>query len=459
MPAQDKDNSGLNSEPGPDSDSGQNCRFTAEPFDVFNVFFERIYDPTMHLMVRYSGMMDEEILRRSVILTLGSVPFLSAKFVESENRCFWERTGPERYPDAFVFHKDCNPEEIPYKIPPKPLDVRSGPQIRVDLFRTEYPGSDLITVTCHHGAMDARGLVDISEYIFTVYRNLYDNSGFIPEIQSPDRSLSRIYDMYPDSVLKEALTEEEKITDTWNFPFLYHGRGERRMARRDFDHERLSEAKEVCRRYGGTVNDLLIAVFFLALCKVRDDPVDDNRKNAMLTSADLRRYIPDIENCSPANLSAAYEISAVTSRYFGIEDILPGIIAATKERKNSNLGLGSVLFYRNLYNEGIPRIKEFFDGMISTYRDSDLKNPVLSNIGVISGEKFSNIPGKNGTLLSPEDLCFLPVVCYPPGFLLTASTFNGVLSVFTGYESGPYDEADIDRFMEGFDDLFPGGLK
>jgi NRPS condensation-like uncharacterized protein len=461
MPAQDKDNSGLNyeSESGSDSDSGQNCRFTAEPFDVFNVFFERIYDPTMHFMVRYSGRVDEEILRRSVFLTLGSVPFLSAKFVESDEECFWKKLNPERCQEAFVLHRGCTSEEMPPVKPPKTLDVRSDPQIRVDLFRPENSGGDLITVTCHHGAMDARGLVDISEYIFVVYRELCRDCRFIPEIQSPDRSLSRIYNMYPDSVLKEALAEEEKITDTWNFPFLYHGRGGRRMARRDFGPERLSEAKEVCRRYGGTVNDLLIAVFFLAFCKVRDDPVDDNRKNAILTSVDLRRYIPDIENCSPANLSAAYEISAVTNRYFGIGDILPGIIAATKERKNNYLGLGSVLFYRNLYNEGIPRIKEFFDGMISSYRDSDLKNPVLSNIGVISGEKFSNIPGKNGTLLSPEDLCFLPVVCYPPGFLLTASTFNGVLSVFTGYESGPYDESDINRFLETFDDLFPGGLK
>ena len=456
MPAQDKDNSGLNSESGPDSDSGQNCCFTAEPFDVFNVFFERIYDPTMHFMVRYSGRVDEEILRRSVILTLESVPFLSSMFVESENGCFFERTGPERFAGAFVFHGDCNPEEIPYKVPPKPLDVRSGPQIRVDLFRPENSGDDLITVTCHHGAMDAHGLVDISEYIFTVYRGLHDNSGFRPEILIPDRSLSRIYDMYPDSVLREALEKEEKITDTWNFPYLCHGRGERRMARRDFGPERLSEAKEVCRRYGGTVNDLLIALFFRAFRRARDDPVDVNRKNAGLTSADLRRYIPDIEDCSPANLSAAYEISAITGRYSGIEDILPDIIAATKERKNNYLGLGSVLFYRNLYNEGIPRIKEFFDCMISSYRESDLKNPVLSNIGVISGEKFSNIPGKKGTVLSPEDLCFLPVVCYPPGFLLSASTFNGVLSVFTGYESGPYDEGDINRFMDAFDDLFPG---
>jgi len=443
----------------PSPDSHFNSGFTAEPFDVFNVFFERIYDPTMHVMVQYSGRLDEDILRRSVALTLETVPFLGSAFVESEEKCLWERINPEKFPDAFVFHSDCLPDEIPVKNPPEILDVRSGPQIRVDLFRPEEPGGDLITVTGHHGAMDARGLIDVSEYIFTVYRELCRDSEFSPGIMTPDRSLARIYELYPDSVLKEALAKEEVITDTWNFPFRYHGRGERRMARRNFGPERLSEAKEVCRRYGGTINDLLIAVFFLAFCRAGNDSSDDDRRNALLTSVDLRRYIPDVGDFSPANLSAAYEISAFTNRNYGLNEILPGIIAETKGRKENYVGLGSVLFYRNLYEMGIPGIKEFFDGMISSYQKSDLKNPVLSNIGVISGEKFNNIPGKDGRLLSAEDLCFLPVVCYPPGFLLTASTFNDTLSVFSGYESGPYDEGDLNRFMNAFDDLFPGSSK
>ena len=150
----------------------------APAFDLFNVYFERIYDPTMHLVFAFDGHLDEMVLRMATFRLLESDPYLRSRFAEGGGMPRWEETGAEEWERAFCFipagegTKDCEDtgeiNRMPPAIPPAPLDVRNGPQLRVTL--SQETEGDRVTVTCHHGFCDAGGLRGLAQQLFSTYR-------------------------------------------------------------------------------------------------------------------------------------------------------------------------------------------------------------------------------------------------------------------------------------------------
>ncbi|MDG6250742.1 MAG: condensation protein, partial [Methanocalculus sp.] len=61
------------------------------------------------------------------------------------------------------------------------------------------------------------------------------------------------------------------------------------------------------------------------------------------------------------------------------------------------------------------------------------------------------MPGKEGRALSLERFHFIPCICWPNGFLVTAYTFRGELTLITAYEEGPYSTETVERFLEYMD--------
>jgi hypothetical protein len=58
-------------------------------------------------------------------------------------------------------------------------------------------------------------------------------------------------------------------------------------------------------------------------------------------------------------------------------------------------------------------------------------------------------------MLDLLDLQYLPCVCWPYGFLMTASTFRGSLTIATAYEEGPYSTPVVERFLGYVDGYLP----
>ncbi|QYZ79154.1 condensation protein [Methanofollis formosanus] len=415
----------------------------APAFDLFNVYFERLYDPTMHLLLAFDGEVDEAVLKKATLRLLGSNPYLRSRFAEEEEGMpCWEEIAEEEWERAFVI---LPPGE--HLRPPAPLDVRRGPQVRVSLARQE--DGDRIVVTCHHGFCDAKGIIDLARRLFEVYREIKEDPDFRPApLGWYDRGTERVLAQFTAEEIKQARDEEEPFVDRWRFPIVRQGRGTPRIAHRTLSPDRLRQAKEFGRRHGATVNDIMIAAFFLAHLKIRDDPSDLGAPRSILTSADLRRHLDHPEACPPMNLSVAYEVTLTAGEGTGLEDIIDQVTAVTKRRKADGLGIGCILFYDEIYAGGMPGVRAFFDEMIRRYEETGLKNPVFSNIGVLDAAEFLPVDGKDGHPLDLRNLCFLPCVCWPYGFLISLSTFRESMTIVTGYEKGPYSEDMVERFLD-----------
>ncbi len=426
-------------------------RRPAPAFDVFNVYFERIYDPTMHIVFTFDGEIDVGIMKEATKRLIASDPYLRSRFAAVDGQPVWEEVPEEQWEGAFVLFPAGEVEILP----PPPLDVRSGPQVRVNLCRRGE--GDLLAVTCHHGFCDASGAMTLARDLFSVYRGIMEDPDFRPIRRDPyDRSTDRILALYSDEERQRALAEEEPFVDRWRFPVERTGRGTPRIVCRTLPPERLGLAKAFGKRHGATVNDVLIGAFFLAFAKIRGDPSDRGAPRSILTSADLRRKHPGLHaEGLPMNLSIAYEVTLSAGEGARLEDAIGQVAAITARRKAGSLGLAAILFYEEILAGGMPAVRTFFDDMIERYRTSGLKNPVFSNLGVFDPGNYLPVPGKDGTELGLLDVRYLPCACWPYGFLTIASTFRDRLTITTAYEEGPYSTAVVERFLEYVDGYLP----
>ena len=119
------------------------------------------------------------------------------------------------------------------------------------------------------------------------------------------------------------------------------------------------------------------------------------------------------------------------------------------------LGLGCVLFYEEICRGGMPAVRQFFNAMMQGYETNGQKNPVFSNIGIFREEDFLPPEGTDGQPLRLRDICLLPCVCWPYGFLMALSTFRDVMTIVTAYEEGPYSGETVERFLGLVDGYLP----
>jgi len=374
-------------------------RHPAPAFDVFNVYFERIYDPTMHVVLTLDGEIDAGVMKEATKRLIASDPYLRSRFAEIDGRAVWEEVPAEQWEGAFALI----PAGEVLDLPPPPLDVRAGPQVRVGLYRREE--GDIVAVTCHHGFCDATGALTLARDLFAAYRGIVEDPGFRPPLRIPyDRSTDRILRLYSEEERQRALAEEEPFVDRWRFPVERTGRGTPRIACRTLAPERLDRIKAFGREHGATVNDVLIGAFFLAFQKIRDDPSDRGAPRSLLTSADLRRRYPGLyEDCPLTNLSIAYEVTLSAGEGAELEDVIGRVAAITARKKAGNPGLAAILFYEGIMAGGMPAVRAFFDEMVGRYGASGLKNPVFSNLGVLDPGDYLPVPGKDGAAPGIQD--------------------------------------------------------
>ncbi|MDD5419059.1 MAG: condensation protein [Methanomicrobiaceae archaeon] len=415
--------------------------------------FEQIYDPTMHVLLAFDGQIDGEVMREAAMRLMASNPYLRSRYTEADGLPAWEEIPEDMWEGAFALVPGGEDESQPLRTPPQPLDVRSGPQVRVSLYRREE--GDLLAVTCHHGFCDAGGAAALARQLLAAYRGIMaDPDHFPPPTGAYDRSTDRILALYPEEERKRALLEEEPFVDRWRFPIERTGRGTPRIASRTLPPGRLGRIKAFGREHGGTVNDVLIGAVFLALLKIRNDPSDRGAPRSLLTSVDLRRYLGQ-EECPPANLSIAYEITLSADADAPLSDIVGQVAAITARRKSGSPGVAAILFYERILSGGMPAVRGFFEEMIARYQTSGTKNPVFSNLGIFDPGDYLPVPGKNGRMLGLRDIRFFPCVCRPYGFLVIASTFRDRLTITTAYEEGAYSTAAVERFLGYVDGYLP----
>ena len=437
-------------------------RIPAPPMDQFNYALQELGEQSMHFIIAFDGRLEDERLKRAVAVTLDMVPVLGFRFVEA-GAPYWERIPLPGAQDIVHIHLSINRGDDLQKVLTLPLDPKTSPPIRLDIIRGEL--CDTLCISVHHAVMDAHGLIVYAQILADCYRNP-DFWRVNYPVTCTDRSLAKVLSQFPETKRIPAATPAEYPNPDWAFPAPSGDCKERAFAIRTCSPDRLTAIKNVTKSLGATVNDILLAAFFSALCDyIHPEP---GLTVPILVSIDMWRYLnridpvhsckePSSGSAAPAlpldeivNMSVAFNITMPTGTYTFKERIRQAT-AAMRVHKANNPGLASAIDIESFGYANYAGIRERVRTMTESAWGSAAKTPFLGNIGVLPESSTAFSP----TL--PVTTAFITgIVINPPGFALAVTTFRNCITLSIGYGSGSIPPKTMEGFMDTITGYLPG---
>lgn len=414
----------------------------ASAFDVANIHFSAIYDPTLHLVMQADGAFDVSAMETAVEAIGTMAPILASHYGEEANRGYWQCSMGEK--PAFSVHETTGTMD-PNFLPLASIDPFTGPQMDVRLCRSAEEGEgDVLIISGHHGAMDANGLFQAASLCADAYRRVCE--GKPPVFQGPSwepRGTDAVSASFSADELDAVCERESVFAEDWSFPCRDGPCGQVVWDMFTIGADEVTLLRAAGKAAGVTLNDRIMAAYFCALIETCGDAYADEPRLGILGAMDLRRYLPVAPSRSISNFSVAYGLSLSPACCTGMATALPAVAGAMQEMKKGNFGLGSMVFYERLYAGGAGAVKAFLAGIAKEYRLTGKKNPFVSNVGAIPSTAAAFHHGEGGTPLQVTAAYLTSREAFPPGIGVYVSTFRGEMAVTIPFCADAHNLQDI----------------
>jgi NRPS condensation-like uncharacterized protein len=403
----------------------------------------------MHLVITLDGYLDAPRVCRAMMLVMEAEPLLACRFVESPTP-YWEWM-PDLHRDSVFSLIQCGDTDAALReVLITRLDPSKGPQARLTLLRG---AADSLVISVNHAASDACGVKHICGLLVMAYRALGHDTGFsLPRAFHRDRSFTPLLSTLCPQARTAALEAFGEQSAVWGIPCQAGVQGSPVYRCRVIRPSTFLEAKAYSRSHGVTMNDLLLAAFFAAICQ--EIPHRSEQHYPVLTSADLRRSVPGGEAPAVANLSVAFEVWFPADKAPFGEDLVREVHHIMDGKKRLLAGIGSAIRLEEAFSAGFHSMRAHLLELerCSLYEHYP-KNPFFSNTGIIPPEcvDFRDVRTMHAFILPPVE--------YSPGFGIAASTFQNTLTLASGFCEGPLPYPMVERIlssMEEFISTLPG---
>jgi NRPS condensation-like uncharacterized protein len=424
----------LSREVGLEQNSGMNV--AAPVNDQWNYLLSTIWDQMIHLVIRFDGHLDEMRLDTAIEGVVDAEPLIAMRYTETEAP-YYRPMEKEMLPLIYSVIRTEDRDAALQTLLSRPTDPLTGPMARIRLIRSD---ADLLCISVNHTISDAYGVKSLGSLIARLYRAQTTPSSFRPLKNFHDRSFAGVLRLLPNAVRQEALKKFGEQQGVWNIPVRSFAKTNPEYRSVSIAPGILSAIKTRARESGVTVNDILLSAYFLALTEF----VPEIEENILpvLTSIDLRRYLPPDSFPSLANLSVAFEVPLAAQTGTSLSRIVRQVHDAMAERKIRHAGIGAAEQICKNFSAGYYQVKEL---LARSARETSVgqlpKNPFFSNLGVIP----DSVLDYGG--LSAMEAFMLPPVEYPPGFGLAASTCQGSLLLSTGFCSDALSGDRVSFFL------------
>lgn len=415
--------------------------------DQFNYALQAAGEQSMHMVIAFDGLLDERLLQEAAATVLNEVEVLGSRFVESDTP-YWELLPGADHHVIVHIHLSNDPRSDLPRVLAIPVDPAAGPQIGIHLIRTR--NNDTLCITVHHAAMDARGLLACTQFLAECYRNC--GTSLAPQAGTPDRSLSAVLSQFPEADLCCDRPVPEDPPAGWAFPISPGGNSVRDFALRTLPASRLDSIKCVGKLHGATVNDVLLAAYFMALCTMIRPP--SGRPVPIMVSIDLRRYLKGSRPLSLKETICNQSVAFPVQMKPGLElrdEMIACAGDAMRKFMTKNPGIASAVDLESYGYMGFAHICERVRTMKATFDARHANPPFLGNIGIIPEEivAFSqDIPVTNAFVAG--------IVIDPPGVALGVTTFKNQLTLSIGYGSPAIPHVVMEQFMDLLVSYLPG---
>jgi NRPS condensation-like uncharacterized protein len=402
--------------------------------DQWNFLLSRFWNQMIHLIIRFDGHLDETRLGNAVGMVAQAEPLVRTRFMEGDPPSFIPLKG-----DAPVFSltETKKPDEALQEILARSLDPLAGPLVRVSLIRSDH---DLLVLSANHSVTDAYGVKALGSRIAGLYRT--GGHVFMPCKKHRDRSLAGVFRIFPAEVREKAwrMYGEEKVT--WGLSEGIYQPGLPQYRIRTIPSGIISAVKERAGSRGLTMNDVLLSSYVRSLMRSLPDRHTGDR--AVLTTQDLRRYLPPGFYPALANLSVAFEVPFRANRESSQSTVLLEVQRAMSERKRGHAGIGAAEGLCRSFSSGYFAVRQKLDAVAGkTGNDGLFRKPFFTNMGIIPDDVFAY------GLPEVTEAYMVPPLEYPPGLGVAASTSRGSLVLSSGYCGETFPAVCVNPILDG----------
>ncbi len=412
-------------------------RLNAELWDKMHYLFRDFNDRMVHVELNYDFVPDIDALKTSIICAFEKVPVLHSTFVDTKLSTHWV-VKPYDIDDVLTIAYPDNVEEAVEEFLTQYIAPDADIQMKFALFIKD--GKSTLCMVENHMCMDGGDL----KYFLQAFCENY--SKYVLEGKSPInyKTGSRAYDdVYSgfsktESEAAKRLFKNINSKDNHAFPLTKDNiRDKSFIARRKFSAETFEKLKAKGKEIGATINDMLVACYFYSLYELADYPITD--KVMISCAIDLRRHMEkDSVATKGFTNHTAWMQCAIPERGRDIfETITYTVRSSNKFKKDKFMGL-----------YGLPLLNLGYSIMPHAASEEIIKigysNPLLamSNIGVLNGKDFA-LAGHE-----PTDAFMSGAVKYKPFVLLTATSYNKVITLSMCVRGNEEDKKIVNNFFD-----------
>lgn len=412
-------------------------KLPCEMYDKVNLMCRKYMDRMARFEVDYDFIVDEEAFKNVAVCCLEIAPCLHSAVIKNPISPYWrvsdyninEVVTLKQVDDIGKAKSDFFRREIP---------LSSNVQISIGLFYSS--GKTHICFIWNHMCMDGGGFKAFWSDFCKSYTD-YVLCGISPlSFATGSRKYTEVYKDFDKKTASKAKKQFANISprDKHRFPFKDNVIEDNVViVSRTVDEEHFTKALGYAKSVGATANDLIVASYINALCKIAGFTHSEGISVSCAT--DLRRHIKDLSTIGYTN-HVSFIHCAIPQIGKDLKETLSLVSAKTKELKSDpfmglhGLPLLNIGYKTMIYLQAEPVVKLFY------------RNPTLSvsNVGAIDTKAFSLAEN------APFSAFVAGAAKNKPCAVMTALSINGKLCASICLRGNEEDKALLENFFTEF---------
>lgn len=408
-------------------------------------------------IMRLDGRLDFDKLTKAVRLSFDAEPVLGCRFVEG-NPPYWKRL---ENIDEVQFCSLDEVSDVPAAIQgflESRLDMDNDSMIKVKLIRSEF--YDTLGIKVNHACCDGNGIKEYIQLLSDIYFQIDGPDGaYVPKPATrgridQDRLFKSLGIKEPEALW---IPGSDISIPTWAFPWMQDTSSSSRIVICRIPQDELDKMRSYAKSRGATINDLILTAYYRAMLGM-GQPVYGVPMGINVT-IDLRRYLPDNKTEAICNFSGSTNTWLTMVENEAFSDTLSRVVYMMNEIKNGYPGLQSAIGLERLekisfrdtlaYYHATSKVGKKMPHCPAFYGNRCI--PALSNLGILSKSliKFDDV--------TVSDYYIIPPVVGPPGILLVANTYNGIMTLAAGFIKNTVLQNVVERLLYNIrDELLEG---
>lgn len=415
-------------------------RLNAELWDKMHYLFRDYNDRMVHVELRYDFEIDIEILKTVLICFFEKAPVLHSSFTDNHLHPYW--TVKDYHIDEVLTVKNVNEEELDSEINDfliQHIPTDSNIQMKVAVFN--HSGKSVLCIVENHMCMDGGDFKYFLKSLCKNYNDYAENKISPIDLKTGTRSFESVYEDFSsaEKQMAKRLYKNVNSKDEHAFPLTQDDiRDSSFIARRKVSADVFNKIKEVGKKHGATINDMLVAAYFHSIYELAD--FNKNDSVSISCAIDLRRHIKDSQDLGVTNHTAWMQCKVPRCGRDIFETLTYTVNSVNQFKKDRFIGL-----------HGLPLLSLGYKILPHVASEEIIKigysNPLLamSNIGVLD-EKSLALAGNE-----PTDGFMSGAVKYKPYVLLSVTSMRKELTFSMCVRGNDEDKKIVEHFFDIFE--------